>query len=203
MDEVDRLLDVKKSRGKTSKYYKKHEKPAALIASSISRLTLGKVQLVAASATVGRPLKRELSRVLGYHPSECPQIIRAEANEESNSPRAITIPKTLKHFVMACDSQSSGSLLTSAAFFVKALSKTQSNRNKRILFVMTNNCGINLNDAVGALRHFGITPEPKLLLDFMNNANGTENLIEAYRNLSETSGVGAESTLSMTSSQET
>lgn len=199
MDEVDRLLDSKKSRGKTSKFYKKHEKPAALIASSVSRLTLGRVQIVAASATVGRPLKRELSRVLGYHPSECPQTIQAQISEENESSRAISIPKTLKHFVMSCDVETSGGLLTSAAFLVKELSKGHG-MSKRILFVITNNCGIHLNDAIGALKHFGISPEPRLLLDFMN-ADGTDDLIEAYRGISETSGVG-EKSLSMKSSTE-
>ena len=76
MDEVDRLLNVKKSR--TDKSFKRHEKPAAMLAAAIARLTKGRVQVIAASATVGRPIRRELSRVLGLHSSECPETLRGE-----------------------------------------------------------------------------------------------------------------------------
>lgn len=77
MDEVDRLLNVKKSR--SEKAYKKHEKPAAVLTSAVARYTLGKAQMVAASATVGRPLRRELSRVLGLPTQECPPVIRGKS----------------------------------------------------------------------------------------------------------------------------
>ena len=92
---------------------------------------------------------------------------------------------------MACDADTSGSLLTSAAFLIKELSKI-GGTDKKVLLVVTNDCGIQLNDAIGALGHFGITPEPKLLLDFMN-ADGTDSLIDAYRDISETSGLGEKS----------
>jgi superfamily II DNA/RNA helicase len=195
MDEVDRLLSVKKTRGKTSKYFKKHEKPAATIASSIARMTLGQAQIVAASATVGRPLRRELARVLGLTPDECPQIIRgvpSNDSDESELARAITLPKTLKHFVMPCDGSSTGGLLTAAAFLVKNLPQIE-NRGRKTLFVVTNGCGIKLRDAIGALTHFGVSPEPKSLLDVME-ADGTDNLIEAYRQVSGSSGIGERST---------
>ncbi len=198
MDEVDRLLDIRKSRGKTSKFYKKHEKPAALIASSISRLSLSKVQIVAASATVGRPLRRELSRVLGLTPDECPQTIRAVNSHQSSLSRAISIPTTLKHYAMPCDTETKGGLLTTAAFFIKELSKVE-DVNRKILLVVSNHCGIQIHDALGALKHFGIFPEPKLLLNFMD-ADGTDNLIEAYRGISETSGVGEKSKLNKSNS---
>ena len=77
MDEVDRLLNVKKSR--SEKAYKKHEKPAAVLTSAVTRYTLGKAQIVAASATVGRPLRRELSRVLGLSTQECPPVVRGKS----------------------------------------------------------------------------------------------------------------------------
>mmetsp|Transcript_3533 Transcript_3533/g.5116 ORF Transcript_3533/g.5116 Transcript_3533/m.5116 type:complete len:291 (-) Transcript_3533:133-1005(-) len=196
MDEVDRLLDTKKVRGKTSKYFKKHEKPAAAIASSIARMTLGKVQIVAVSATVGRSLRRELARVLGLTPDECPQVIRGSSNEKSSngitSSRAITVPKTLKHFVLPCDGSTSGGLLTAAAFLVKGLPQING-RGRRSLFVVANGCGIKLKDAIGALKHFGVSPEPKSLLDVME-ATGTDNLIEAYQNVSGSSGIGESST---------
>ena len=80
MDEVDRLLNVKKSR--SEKAYKKHEKPAAVLTSAVARYTLGKAQIVAASATVGRPLRRELSRVLGLPTQECPPVIRGKSADD-------------------------------------------------------------------------------------------------------------------------
>ncbi len=197
MDEVDRLLNTKKVRGKTSKYYKKHEKPAATIASSIARMTLGKVQVVAASATVGRSLRRELARVLGLTPDECPQVIRGSSNEKSSdgssSSRAITVPKTLKHFVLPCDGSTSGGLLTAAAFLMKNLSPING-RGRRSLFVVANGCGIKLKDAMGALAHFGVSPEPKSLIDVME-AKGTDNLIETYQHISGSSGIGESSIL--------
>ena len=115
---------MKKNRGKTSKYYKKHEKPAATIASSIARMSLGQAQVVAASATVGRPLRRELARVLGLTPEECPQIIRGTSwseDDQAGLTRAVTLPKTLQNYVMPCDGSSTGGLLTAAAFLVKNL----------------------------------------------------------------------------------
>ena len=83
MDEVDRLLNVKKSR--SEKAYKKHEKPAAVLTSAVARYTLGKSQIVAASATVGRPLRRELSRVLGLPTQECPPVIRGKSTDDGDN----------------------------------------------------------------------------------------------------------------------
>lgn len=203
MDEVDRLLDVKKTRGKTSKYYKKHEKPTATIASSIARMTLGQAQIVAASATIGRPMRRELARILGLTPDECPQVIRGPTSNEgddSELSRAITLPKTLQHYVLPCEGSTTGSLLTAAAFLVKNLPPLDNNRGRRILFVIAKGCGIKLRDALGALSHFGVKPEPKSLLDVME-ANGTDNLIEKYRDISGSSGLGERSTSSVSFSQ--
>jgi superfamily II DNA/RNA helicase len=205
MDEVDRLLDVKKTRGKTSKYYKKHEKPTATIASSIARMTLGQAQIVAASATIGRPMRRELARILGLTPDECPQVIRgpttSNGGDDSDlSSRAITLPKTLQHYVLPCEGSTTGSLLTAAAFLVKNLPPLGNNRGRRILFVVSKGCGIKLRDALGALSHFGVKPEPKSLLDVME-ANGTDNLIEKYRDISGSSGLGERSTSSVSFSQ--
>lgn len=185
---------MKKNRGKTSKYYKKHEKPAATIASSIARMSLGQAQVVAASATVGRPLRRELARVLGLTPEECPQIIRGTSwseDDQAGLTRAVTLPKTLQNYVMPCDGSSTGGLLTAAAFLVKNLPPLKT-RGRRSLFVIANGCGIKLRDAIGALKHFGVSPEPMALLDVME-ADGTNNLIERYRHVSGSSGLGEKS----------
>lgn len=126
LDEVDRLLAVQGKHGPSSK---KHEKPAAVLAAAVARHTLGRAQIVAASATVGRPLKRELARVLGLPPPKGPRVIVAQetiaearldcASSEASSPsqqqqhssgggvpassRLVTIPETVEHFISAVE----------------------------------------------------------------------------------------------------
>lgn len=200
MDEVDRLLNVKK--GRTDKKSNRHEKPAAMLAAAIARLTVGRAQVIAASATVGRPLKRELSRVLGLHSSECPETLRGEEDEagfekklegdEVHIGRAVKIPDTVTNYVLPVDGSTSGSLLTSAAFASKAMLQNSDSfeaSNRKILLVLTRNCDIKVHNAMGALRHFGISPEPQSLLDALE-ADGTDRLVEAHRKVSRVEGVG-------------
>jgi len=205
MDEVDRLLSIKKTR--TDKR-SRHEKPAALLSAAIARLTLGKVQVIAASATVGRPLRRELSRVLGLHSSECPETLRgkddtSKLNERVNDDdtvhvgRAVKIPSTVQNYVLPVDGSTSGQLLTSAAFASKSLMQHASSfenvAGRKVLVVLTRNCDIKVHNALGALRHFGIKPEPQSLLDALG-ADGTDRLVEAHRRVSGVEGVGGSST---------
>lgn len=187
----DRLLNIKTGRGKTSKYYKKHDKPAAILTSTIAKFTLGQAQLVAASATVGRPLRRELARVLGLAPDECPRVVRATGSVEGTSTRPITTPGSLTHYAVPCDGSTSGSLLTAAAFVAKALPKIDG-RGRKILFVVTKACGIQLKDAIGALKHFNVKPEPKALLDVLE-ADGTDRLMENHRRVTGAAGLGERS----------
>mmetsp|Transcript_16318 Transcript_16318/g.23014 ORF Transcript_16318/g.23014 Transcript_16318/m.23014 type:complete len:622 (+) Transcript_16318:172-2037(+) len=193
LDEVDRLLNVKKTRAKTKN--KVHEKPAAIVTSAAMRLSLGESQIIAASATVGRPLKRELARVMGLPPQDCPRVIRGSATEENTSPqvqvegqhigRAVTIPNTVRNYVTPVEGSSPGKLLTSAFFVIKALS----NRPRKILVVLTRNLDLSTKNAIGALKHFGCTPEPKSLLDALE-ADGTDQMIEVFREVSGAKGVG-------------
>ena len=199
LDEVDRLLAGKKRSGST-----RHEKPAAVITSSVARLTLSKAQTIAASATVGRSLRRELSRVLGLEPKECPRVVCASSNHDDDDDdnsnneergdtsgrhigRAVKIPSTVQHYVTPVDTSSVGKLLTNAFFVLKALHKNQMNR--RILFVLTKTCGVNTQNAIGALKHFGCQPEPMSLLDVLE-ADGTNQMIETHRQVSGSTGVG-------------
>jgi superfamily II DNA/RNA helicase len=191
LDEVDRLLDVKKARGSK----KKHEKPAAVVTSAIARLTFGRAQVVSASATVGRSLKRELSRVLGLSPKEWPAVVRGsdtigEEEFRSQDPghlgRAVTIPETVKNYVVPVDTSSVGKLLTSAFYVLKSLTKTKC---RRILLVLTRGSGISTQNTIGALKHFRCQPEPKSLLDVLE-ADGTDRLIEVHRQVSGATGVG-------------
>lgn len=191
LDEVDRLLNVKKSRSEKSKV---HEKPAAVVTAAVMRLTLGRAQIVAASATVGRPLKRELARVLGLPAQNCPPVIRG--SEEGPVPtddsvptaRAVTVPTTVRNYVTPVDGSSTGKLLTSAFFVIKSLG----NKPRRILLVLTRGCGMSTQNTIGALKHFRCTPEPKSLLDALE-ASGTDNMIQVHRDVSGSTGVGGSS----------
>jgi len=84
-------------------------------------------------------------------------------------------------------------LLTAAALASKSMMRTPSDSweesNKKVLVVLTRNCDIKVHNAVGALRHFGIRPEPKSLLDALE-ADGSDRLMEAHRRVSGVVGVG-------------
>lgn len=199
LDEVDRLLNVKKSR--TDKSFKRHEKPAAMLSAAIARLTKGRVQVIAASATVGRPIRRELSRVLGLHSSECPETLRGEEDttnlkrkidsDDVHIGRAVKIPDAVKNYVLPVDGSTTGSLLTSAAFAAKTiLSPPQEGMpSRKVLLVLTRGSDIKVHNALGAMRHFGINPEPQSLLDALE-ADGTDRLMEAHRKVSGVAGLG-------------
>jgi superfamily II DNA/RNA helicase len=226
LDEVDRLLGVvggvnnhqqqhekykSKSSLDKSNIANKHEKPAAIITAAVTRLTLGKAITVAASATVGRPLRRELARCMGLTPQECPIIIRDDNdtnnNEEenitnsakintSNQPlpissnivsRAVTIPSTVKHYIIpVIDGASPGKILTSAFTTIQSLGP-----NRRILLVLTRNFGITTQNAIGALKHFQCQPEPISLLDALESTDGTKAMIEIHRQVTGVSGIGS------------
>lgn len=196
MDEVDRLLGIQKSRG--DKQYKKiHEKPAAVVCAAVARLTLGKAQVVAASATVGRPLKREVARVLGQPPHECPPVVRAVEREEgergypseealgTHIGRAVTIPNSVENYVFSVDDSSPGKLLTAAYGIIKTLGR----KPRRMLLVLSRGFGINTQNVIGAMKHFSCKPEPRSLLDALE-ADGTEQLMEVHREVSGATGVG-------------
>jgi hypothetical protein len=199
MDEVDRLLNIEKSR--SDKKSKRHEKPAAILAAAIARLTVGRAQVIAASATIGRPLRRELSRVLGLHSSECPETLRGDEDaaklgrkmtgDERHVGRAVKIPDAVRNFVLPVDGSSPGSLLTAAAFASKTILQSHGSESssRKVLLVLTRNCDIKVHNALGALRHFGIRPEPQSLLDALE-ADGTDRLVEAHRRVSRVEGVG-------------
>jgi hypothetical protein len=198
LDEVDRLLNIKKVRGPPSKR-NTHEKPAAVVSSAVARMTLGRAQVVAASATVGRPLKRELTRVLGLATQDCPRVIRGgkddsdddDEDDDMQQPgvhlgRAVTIPETVDNYIVTVDEESTGKILTSAMLAIKQLNKK---RKQKMLLVLTRGCGINTQNAVGALKHFRCDPEPVSLLDALQ-ADGTDSLIEKHREVSGAGGIG-------------
>jgi len=183
LDEVDRLLGVKKSRSDGKKI---HEKPAAILCAAVARLSLGKAQIVAASATVGRPLKREVARVLGLAPQECPEVVRgADVVQETNS-RAVSIPDTVENFLLPIDDASPGMILTAAFRLIQTKLKGS---EQRTLIVLSRGFGITVNNAVGALKHFKCDPEPKSLLDELE-AGGAKDMIEVHQQVSGATEVG-------------
>lgn len=224
LDEVDRLLlgtggGGSKKRGagagagKGGKRDYHHEKPAAILTSAIAKRTLGRAQIVAASATMGRPLKREVARVLGLGPKEWPVVVTGDINEAFSDStkskkseedassrhigRAITIPDSVKNYILPVDTSSVGKLLTNAFFVLKALNSkihgddSSAASSSRTLLVLTKSCGLSTTNAVGALKHFGCrNPEPQSLLDVLQNADSTDQLIEVHRRVSKSSGVG-------------
>lgn len=191
LDEVDRLLNVKKSRAE-KQHNKIHERPAAVLVAALQRLSLGATQVVAASATVGRPLKRELTRVMGLPPQECPRVVVVSTSETAvTTNRAVTIPRSVQHYVMeAVDGQSDGKLLTTAYKAIQQLN----DKPRRMLLVLSRGFGLNPKNVVGALRHFRCQPNPENLLDRLY-AEGTDDLIDAHRQVSGASGIGEKAAL--------
>jgi len=187
LDEVDRLLHVKKSRGDTR--FKQHERPAAIIAAATARMTLGRSQIIAVSATVGRPLRRELSRVIGLTTDECPRTIRGSSDsdndEEQTKGRAVTIPGLVKNYVTPIEGNSNGKLLTAAFQVINKLNK----KKRKMLLVLTRGCGISTKNTIGALEHFRCKPQPISLLDALE-ADGSDRMIEIHRQVSGATGVG-------------
>lgn len=187
LDEVDRLLHVKKSRGEMR--FKQHEKPAAVVTSAATRMTLGRSQVIAVSATVGRPLRRELTRVLGLTTEECPPIIRGSTETKSKGEhttgRTVTIPDLVHNYVAPIEGNSNGKLLTAAFQVINKLNKEK----RKMLLVLTRGCGISTKNTIGALEHFRCQPKPVSLLDALE-ADGSDRMIEIHRQVSGATGVG-------------
>lgn len=193
LDEVDRLLAVPRNDNNS----KQHEKPAAIVAASVARQSLGRAQIVAASATVGRPLRRELARVLGLPPEECPRVIRgteadpasSTSTKASTTERAVTIPETVENYILVVEDSTPGKLLTGAYNLIQALSQHQP---RKMLLVLTRGFGVSTQNVIGALNHFNCQPSPRSLLDALE-AEGTDRMIEKHRQVSGASGVGEKS----------
>jgi superfamily II DNA/RNA helicase len=210
LDEVDRLLDVVGGSSSASKYSRSAdptpEQPAAVLTAAVARLTLGKAVTVAASATVGRPLRRELARCLGLTPQECPPILRENSDDDNTDTelvvakpeddtttssstvlgRAVTIPETVRHYIIPVeDGSSPGKILTFAYTAIQSLGPT-----KRMLLVLTRNFGITTQNVIGALKHFKCQPEPISLVDALETTEGTEAMMQLHRQVTGVSGVG-------------
>jgi hypothetical protein len=229
LDEVDRLLDmvggVSSTKNRVSRRRRQEdgpeervEPPAAILTAAVARLTMGNAVTVAASATVGRPLRRELARCLGLSPQECPRIIREDdemnGKDDDTRPsfganpvqdtnissgfrrrnntgvgRAVTIPETVRHYIVPVkDGATPGKILTCAYTVIQALCP------RRILLVLTRDFGISTQNAVGALKHFQCQPEPISLLDVLETTEGTQAMMQLHRHVTGVRGVGVSAT---------
>jgi hypothetical protein len=106
--------------------------------------------------------------------------------------RAVKIPDAVRNYVLPVDGSTTGSLLTAAAFASKSILRPPPGSevsSRKVLLVLTRKCDIKVHNALGALRHFGISPEPQSLLDALE-ADGTDRLVEAHRRVSRVEGVG-------------
>ena len=242
LDEVDRLLGIvggvnnniksipkydKRSKSQDVNVQKgiNHEKPAAILTAAVARLALGKATTVAASATVGRSLRRELARCMGLAPQECPIIVRDSDTDDDNNVdatsehsiavskverkksnsgttattvRAVTIPSTVEHYVIpVVDGTSPGKILTTAFTAIQSIGP-----HRRMLLVLTRNFGITTQNAIGALKHFKCLPEPISLLDALETTDGTEAMMEVHRQVTGVTGVGGSQPLLSTQPQQ-
>jgi hypothetical protein len=115
-----------------------------------------------------------------------------EEEEDTNGHigRAVTIPDTVENYVVSVDASSVGNVLTNAFYVLKALNEGKRKGKRKILMVLTKNCGITTKNAIGSLKHFRCQPEPMDLLDVLQAADGTDQLIEIHRQVSGSIGVG-------------
>jgi superfamily II DNA/RNA helicase len=239
LDEVDRLLGVGAggssggggpmtsssvgSRGtKRGASNKQHEKPAAIVTAAIARHTLGRAQIVAASATVGRPLRRELARVLGLLPQECPRIVRTDGASDDDEAESVDDIRQESNDRDIIDDEPAASIKPVTGHVGRAVtipptvkhyavtvsgssdgdlltgafgvikSLNAARASCRILLVLSRGFGISTKNAIGALKHFQCEPPPLSLLDALE-ADSTLDMIEKHRDVSGAAGVGQSS----------
>ncbi|GMH79706.1 hypothetical protein TL16_g08235 [Triparma laevis f. inornata] len=171
LDEVDRLLLGKKKRGRGSVGGGVGGEEPVL--SMKKESTMGRVVVIGASATVGRNVRREFCRVLGLKYMD-PLVVRKKSEQEDDEEegegeedfeeevetpegRMVRIPDTVKHYFARFDGGGAGGGLAGAAQVTQKLSDSE---NRRILLVLTKNCGLNVKDALGALSFLNSKPGP-------------------------------------------
>ena len=120
LDEVDRLLSVAGKYATTAEIrgQKRTQNPCALLLDKMTEgRTADSLQIVAASATVGRPMRRELYKILkgdydDWNQDSMP-VLRAKTTvsgdskgsmeEDARTSRAVSIPKSIDHYIELCD----------------------------------------------------------------------------------------------------
>lgn len=157
LDEVDRLLLSSSST---------HEKPAALLVAAVTRLSLGRARLIAASATAGRPVRRALARCLGLPRQHEPRMVRASGQVDDAA--AVPIPSTIDHYVVPVPADASPGLVLTTA--VGRVLRPLQSTSAVVLVVLPRTFGLTAQHTVGALRHFGIA-DAELLSTVLEEEN--------------------------------
>ena len=134
IDEVDRCLSPlgQYATLKEKKQKERHPKPAVLLVEEVMRRDggeggreRGRVQFVGASATIGRPLRREVARCLGVDPKlEPPVVVRGGGREGGGGGveegRAVSVPKGIAHrYIAVPDEEIQGKLLAVRAYLLE------------------------------------------------------------------------------------
>ena len=154
LDEVDRLLNI---MGKYASNDKKREiksKPSdtiRILETLIESRSIEDIQLVCASATVGRPLRRQLANLFhGDYQANLPVIRRADS---PTSGRAVSIPKSIQHEVVMfeVDDDTSNSVNQKLGLTKERFLKDSTQRT--LLFVPTIN---DVEESVGMLNFWGV-----------------------------------------------
>jgi superfamily II DNA/RNA helicase len=132
LDEVDRLLNVlgRYASNNDKREQRRHQNPALEVLQAITTdRDSTDVQIVAASATVGRPMRRELFKALqgSYRGSggyDIPILRPAVSESESGAaaiaagrhvPRAVGIPRTIRHTILLFEDQGSQGDISSSS----------------------------------------------------------------------------------------
>lgn len=181
VDEADRCLAVRGRYAPTADDTSdaiREENPTGLLISALAKTQPadGGMQLVASSATVGRPLRRELFRLLqggdGYgeltviRPEDDAGGVRKESKGlQAGSTRQVTIPRSIRHVAFMCEREEAPTInsLSDSDLNVKlSIAKDlwiKSDARKACLFVPTAD---DVQSVLGILRFWGISEAKNL-----------------------------------------
>ena len=167
LDEVDRLLSVVGKYATTEQIRGQKQEPSPC-ATVIDRITDGRtpesLQIIAASATIGRPMRRELFRILqgdyaDWTQDSMPVLRKKEASSrDETTSRAVSIPASITHSIKLCDESSDSNegkarnqkLAQAKEIFVKRVAK---GAKRGLLFVPSQD---DVKDVVGILLFWGV-----------------------------------------------
>ena len=190
LDEVDRLVPVagRYARGVEKNAIDERTNPTVELVTYILQLRKGKseidsgtnlpFQVVAASATVGRPLRREMQKLFQLNPEFSEgstkrgssnsdfHIIRPFQSESSAATRMVGIPSGITH-IAVLDSADSVELSTKLAiakqlWVLRKADRIEGGHHscRGLLFVPTSN---DVSQALGILRFWGVSEATNLL----------------------------------------
>ena len=154
LDEVDRLLNVMGKYASNDKKREIRSKPSdtiRILESLTDSRSIEDIQLVCASATVGRPLRRQLANVFhGNYQANLPVIRRADS---PTSGRAVGIPDGIQHEVIMFEAEDDASNPVNQKLGVAKERFLKDSSQRTLLFVPTIN---DVEHSVGMLNFWGV-----------------------------------------------